>query len=1231
MSFEREKLNLCEWMHFDPDGSGFERSASLLLLGDERDTELFAPTLEKRVRRLSRKLDDSSYDYIVIPRLTEALFSMYEGRLAELIEGLAGAWLNPGGQIILAFANKAEPGRLWSGKQDPGYVDLLKKDLDAARTKLKKDFPESRDLLYYPYPSLDYPIRFYSDDRLPKQGEEDGNVSDLVSAGCFPELAPAYLYVITPSPKERIARGLTEWPPVYVRYNSGRRPQFAIRTEILKDDSGTCHVLKEGITPEANAHIESLPEKIRLVNENSSVKALLPESFERTVLPQSGLSRIVFPFVTGQSLSEILGQLIRDGHPPVKEIRESLQMLLGDGTGLKEADGRRYVNPANLDGLFSNVLMQNGEPVYIDCEWVESADVEYDYLRFRILRYWYEEYSSLLAVSLSDFLRSFGILREDAERFEEMENAFQESVHGQGLKNNIYAYRRSELTPANFVSLKKEESILSKELVDAREELRKRNEMVSKEREVHRLTMVHSANLENVNHVHEHDISVLQSDLQRLESERSYRLRMREKLDRLYSRFFPRETLRRKRMSYVLNTFRHPFRMIPLYLTEDGRNRIYGDFTVGKEYLEGGCVHFPKAEKPLVSIVIPVYNEIHYTYACLRSILENTDFEETPYEVLIADDVSTDATKEISRFADNLVVCRNSVNQGFLKNCNQAAAKARGEYIFFLNNDTKVTKNWLKPMLDLLRKHPDVGMTGAKLVYPDGRLQEAGGIIWSDASGWNYGRLQDPSKPEFNYVRETDYISGAAILIRRQLWEEIGGFDERYAPAYFEDSDLAFEVRRHGFKVVYQPASVVIHYEGVSNGTDVNGTGLKHYQLVNIEKFREKWKEELAEQSVNTGNPNPFRARERGQRKKYILVVDDYVPTFDRDAGSRTTWEYLQMFVAKGYQVKFLGDNFQHEEPYTTALEQAGIEVLYGQEMADGIWNWIEDNRDYIDFVYFNRPDITEHYIDFVKMHTRWKCIFYGHDLHFLREYREYKLKHDPEKLAVSRAWRERELAVMKKADISYYPSEVETEAIHRIEPSIRVKAITAYIFTKRADRNPDFDKRNGVLFVGGFGHPPNKDAVLWFIREILPLIHEKLPELVFRIAGSKADEDILALNGKDYVSVEGFVSDEKLHELYQQSRLVVVPLRFGAGVKGKVVEALHEGACVVTTACGSEGIPDAESALSVKNSAEEFADEVIRLYQNPAELKQYSDRAVAFVDKHYSMDAAWSVIQEDF
>lgn len=199
-------------------------------------------------------------------------------------------------------------------------------------------------------------------------------------------------------------------------------------------------------------------------------------------------------------------------------------------------------------------------------------------------------------------------------------------------------------------------------------------------------------------------------------------------------------------------------------------------------------LQFDKAENPQVSIIIPVYNQWLHTYCCLLSISENT--KDISYEIIVADDVSTDETIKICDYAKNISVIRNQTNLGFLLNCNNAAKYANGRYIVFLNNDVNVQENWLKSLVDLIESDSKIGMVGSKLVYSNGRLQEAGGIIWSDAIGWIYGRMDDPNKPEYNYVKECDYISGASIMIKTDLWKQIGGFDERFVPAYYEDADL---------------------------------------------------------------------------------------------------------------------------------------------------------------------------------------------------------------------------------------------------------------------------------------------------------------------------------------------------------------------------------------------------------------------------------------------------------
>lgn len=701
---------------------------------------------------------------------------------------------------------------------------------------------------------------------------------------------------------------------------------------------------------------------------------------------------------------------------------------------------------------------------------------------------------------------------------------------------------------------------------------------------------------------------------------------------RIEGKLLPTGSKRRAVLKSSLWLLRHPVRGIR-GIVKTGHIRgleAKPELTVEKPVLrkleEYETLVFQKAEKPLVSIIVPVYNEFEYTYICLESILKNSG--NVSYEIIIADDCSTDITAEIDKVVKNIVVARTQENLRFLRNCNNAAGYARGNYILFLNNDTKVLENWLEPLVTLIESDSAIGMVGSKLIYADGKLQEAGGICWCDGTAWNYGNRQDASAPEYNYVKDVDYISGASLMIRKTLWEEIGGFDENFAPAYCEDSDLAFEVRKHGYRVVYQPKSVVVHFEGVSNGTDVS-SGVKQYQVENSRKLQQKWAEEFAGQYPN--GKNVFRARERSKDKKIVLFIDHYVPHFDEDAGSKTIYQYLQMFVKKGYLVKFIGDNFYQHEPYTTVLQQMGIEVLYGSYYAQHVFDWIRANKEQIDYAFLNRPHISVKYIDMLRRETNIKTIYYGHDLHFLRNQREYELTGNIEKKKEAEEWRKKELRLMHSADISYYPSYIEKEEIHKIDPSISVKAITAYVYDQfKEDINYDFASKEGVLFVGGFRHNPNADAVLWFVEEIWPLIRKE-QEMNFYIVGSYVTEEIQMLDGKNGIVVKGFVSDEELSSLYAQCKMVVVPLRYGAGVKGKVVEAVYNGMPIVTTSVGAEGIENIEKAVVIEDNPEKFAKRVTELYRDNEGLKALAEATQVLVKEQFSTEAVWNIIKDDF
>jgi len=245
-----------------------------------------------------------------------------------------------------------------------------------------------------------------------------------------------------------------------------------------------------------------------------------------------------------------------------------------------------------------------------------------------------------------------------------------------------------------------------------------------------------------------------------------------------------------------------------------------------------------------VSIVIPVYDGVALTDACLSAVRETVPdgFEG---EVIVVDDASTDETASAlerwSRRDHRIRAIRNPHNAGFIESCNRGAASASGDLLIFLNNDTVPLPGWVEALVETFGTHPDAGAVGGMLVYPDGRLQEAGGVIFSDGSGANFGRGdRDLDYPLYNYLRPVDYCSGALLATRRELFADLGGFDARYRPAYYEDSDYCFGVRRAGLEVYYQPRSAVVHFEGATSGTDP-AQGVKRFQAVNREKFVAKW------------------------------------------------------------------------------------------------------------------------------------------------------------------------------------------------------------------------------------------------------------------------------------------------------------------------------------------------------------------------------------------------------
>ncbi|HXW36143.1 MAG TPA: glycosyltransferase [Acidimicrobiales bacterium] len=652
---------------------------------------------------------------------------------------------------------------------------------------------------------------------------------------------------------------------------------------------------------------------------------------------------------------------------------------------------------------------------------------------------------------------------------------------------------------------------------------------------------------------------------------------------------------------------------------------------------------------PRVSIVVPCFNRAELTVQCLQSLSSTTSRD--LYEVVLVDNGSSDATRELAGIEDErFKVLRNEENTGFGPACNQGATAARGELLLFLNNDTVLVDGWLEPLVAAMDEDEALGAVQPKLLYPDGRLNDAGGLVFGGGEPWVYGKgSPDPNAPLFTSRRAPDYASGACLMVRRCAFEEVSGFDDRYAPAYFEDADLSFALRDAGWKILYEPASTVIHVEGGTAGTDIT-KGFKQYQQRNAGRFAEKWASELLTrpprsrtgvdqwahrpqggfgpgENLEVRGPRAWEhASTSANRAKSVLVIDPAMPVFDRAAGSLRMFHLLRTLRESGHAVTFyaIGGG---DRRYADEVGRVGVTCYGGEEQLASSPSYATTYFPPLEGLFAERE------FDVVIV-TPWttaelavgivrRCapkstlVIDTCDVNFVRLERAAELSGESADRLRAIEVRRRELAVYGRSDRLVFVTEQDRDAV--VRELGEVETMVLPVVYERVDTGPGFEDRSGCVFVGNFLHPPNADAVSWWRAEIGARLARVADSVELTIVGNDPNRLATSLAGPHMKAIGAVASTlPYLHK----ARVSVAPLRYGAGMKGKVIEALAAGVPVVSTTVGIEGtgLVDGEHVL-VADDPESFARAVERLHRDPELWAQMSDAGNAYVTEHFGLD----------
>jgi GT2 family glycosyltransferase len=591
---------------------------------------------------------------------------------------------------------------------------------------------------------------------------------------------------------------------------------------------------------------------------------------------------------------------------------------------------------------------------------------------------------------------------------------------------------------------------------------------------------------------------------------------------------------------------------------------------------------------PEVSIIIPVHNHIKTTLNLLNQLRLNSD--ETKFEVLVVDDASTDSTSKYLEKLRGIHVLTQTKNVGYLRATNSAIKFCKGELICLLNNDTIPESGWLDALVRAIKNDPKTAIVGSMLIGRDGQVAEAGSQIFKNREIWNLGSWGEAGDQLFNFTREVDYCSAASILVDGKFLRARNGFDERFAPAYFEDTDLATTAWHAGRRVVYVHDSVVHHIGGLSHD-DKFQKGINTYGKLSKQKYWQKWGDDI---NLTWEFDEIPRFEADRDSRGIVIFIDNFIPSENENAGAARAFRIVEAMRKLKFHVVIVPENPGTNIVTLEKLRRNGVEVYQSYDAA--VAN-LKLRKFRIKNIWLSRIDVAQLMLPRIKRDFPNIPIYFDTvDLHHVRDKQNINLNGKRSAIYESNI-EEIELEVCKLASKVIVVADYERQYL--LEKNSGINAHTLFMPHEAKSLCSGVGKKSYILFVGSFRHQPNLDGIIWLLEEVLPKLEAMTDEIVkLHIVGESLPQSIIDTLDINKVKYLGWV--ESLDQQYNLASVVVIPLRYGAGKKGKVAEAIVNGCPIVSTSVGAEGyplIPDEDFLLA--DNSEAFAQAILELWNS--------------------------------